>query len=89
MEGSYFGDVDILVERARGESAIAETDAEVWKIGKQVFLKLLDEYDDVKILIIENAMLKVLSIIILVYDRRSIGKPPLKQFRIKTFFYFS
>ena len=64
VEGSYFGDVDILVHRARGESAIAETNAEVWKIGKQVFLKLLDEYDDVKMRIIDNAMLKVLSIII-------------------------
>lgn len=25
VEGSYFGEVDILVSRARGESAIAET----------------------------------------------------------------
>ena len=60
MEGSYFGEVDILVSRARGESAIAEMASEVWKIEKDTFLKLLNEFEDVKMEVLEHAIKKVI-----------------------------
>lgn len=59
VEGSYFGEVDILVSRARGESAIAEMNSEVWKINKDSFLKLLSEFEDIKMEILDYAIKKV------------------------------
>ncbi|CAD8047776.1 unnamed protein product [Paramecium primaurelia] len=58
VEGSYFGEVDILVSRARGESAIAESQAEVWKISKEAFLRILNDYEDVKMEILDYAVKK-------------------------------
>lgn len=58
MEGSYFGEVDILVSRARGESAIAETQAEVWKIAKEHFMRILNDYEDVKMEVLDHAISK-------------------------------
>ncbi len=58
MEGSYFGEVDILVSRARGESAISESSSEVWKIDKDTFLKLLNEFEDVKMEVLDHAIKK-------------------------------
>ena len=58
MEGSYFGEVDILVSRARGESAIAEMDSEVWKVDKDTFLRLLNEFEDVKMEVLDYAIKK-------------------------------
>lgn len=59
VEGSYFGEVDIIISRARGETAIAESVSEVWKVGKVTFLKLLNEFEDVKMEMMDYAILKV------------------------------
>lgn len=58
VEGSYFGEVDIMVSRARGESAIAETQAEVWKISKDHLMRILNDFEDVKMEMLEYAIKK-------------------------------
>jgi CRP-like cAMP-binding protein len=67
VEGSYFGEVDILVSRARGESAIAESAAEVWKVEKDIFLRLLNEFEDVKMEVLDHTIKKVFIEIFILY----------------------
>ena len=48
VEGSLFGEVDILLKRNRISTVIAEEKCELWKINKKEFLSLLNEFPDIK-----------------------------------------
>lgn len=48
VEGSYFGEVDIILHRERLEAAFAAVKCEIWKITKQDFFEILDEFDSVR-----------------------------------------
>jgi len=42
VEGSFFGEVDMILKRDRKQSAYAETKCEVWRIEKEEFYELMD-----------------------------------------------
>jgi CRP-like cAMP-binding protein len=69
--------VDILVSRARGESAIAESNSEVWKVDKDTFLRLLTEFEDVKMEVLDYAIKKVDNAFV-PYSRNVTAKALLK-----------
>jgi len=48
MEGGYFGEADIIYKRQRHETALAESDAEIWKLDKKPFLKALKSFKEIK-----------------------------------------
>jgi len=48
VEGSLFGEVDIIMKRSRTVSMRAETDVELWKVNKKEFLDLLNEFPEIK-----------------------------------------
>ena len=61
VEGSFFGEADILMKRSRVATTRAETDCEIWKVNKDDFIKLLHEFPDVKDEIIELIRVKELN----------------------------
>ena len=46
IEGSIFGETDVMKNRARVESYTAVTDCYILKLPKAVFGELLEEFDD-------------------------------------------
>ena len=48
LEGGYFGEADIIYKRQRSDTAFAETDTEIWKLDKKVFLKVLKSFKEIK-----------------------------------------
>lgn len=48
LEGSYFGEVDIILGQERLENCYAETELHLLKIEKKEFLKLLLDYESVR-----------------------------------------
>lgn len=48
MEGSYFGETDIIMKRGRTESAYAETDVELWKLDRKDFIEALKAFKDIR-----------------------------------------
>lgn len=45
IEGSYFGLSDIVFKRPRQFGAVAGVKSEIWKIQRDDFIPLLDEFD--------------------------------------------
>ena len=58
VEGSFFGEVDMILKRDRRQSAYAETKCEAWRIEKEEFYELMDQYEDIKSEIIQQAIKK-------------------------------
>ena len=48
VAGSFFGEVDILLKRARVETAFAETFVEVCKLSKEDFIEILEDFKEIK-----------------------------------------
>lgn len=48
IEGSIFGEGDVLRNRPRRESYTAITDCRVLKLNKDIFNEIMDEFDDFK-----------------------------------------
>ena len=48
VEGSYFGERDIIYKRARASTAFAETKVTLWKLNRREFLAIMDEFPDIK-----------------------------------------
>lgn len=58
VEGSYFGEVDIIFKRDRAGNALAEDRSEIWTIEKGEFISLLDEFELIKKEVINSAVEK-------------------------------
>ncbi len=58
VEGSYFGEVDIIFSRERAESAFAQDTCEIWKIDRDDFMSLLDDFETIKREIVKIAVEK-------------------------------
>eukprot|EP01017_Pseudomicrothorax_dubius_P040983 TRINITY_DN6509_c0_g3_i1.p1 TRINITY_DN6509_c0_g3~~TRINITY_DN6509_c0_g3_i1.p1 ORF type:complete len:344 (-),score=107.75 TRINITY_DN6509_c0_g3_i1:104-1069(-) len=58
VEGSYFGEVDIIFKRARTSNAIAETEVELWKINKEEFLRIVEKYPEIYMEVVNLAYKK-------------------------------
>ena len=54
-EGTYFGEVDIILHQERLENCYAETELKLLRISKYNFLSLLDHFDEIKNEVIKNA----------------------------------
>ena len=48
VQGAYFGECDIIYKRARASTAYAESNVALWKLNKEEFLSILEEFVDVK-----------------------------------------
>ncbi len=46
IEGSIFGETDLLKNRARSDSYITATDCLLLKISKALFREIMDEFED-------------------------------------------
>lgn len=58
VQGSYFGECDILYKRARTSTAFAESKVTLWKLNKSEFLSILEEFPDVNKEIMASARIK-------------------------------
>jgi len=48
VEGSFFGEIDIFMKRNRTVSARAENQCELWKIDKEDFLDILNQFPPIR-----------------------------------------
>lgn len=49
IEGSIFGETDLMKNRLRTESYIAQTDCNLLKITKALFKEIMDEFEDFRV----------------------------------------
>lgn len=49
IEGSIFGETDLMKNRLRTESYIAQTDCNLLKINKALFKQIMDEFEDFRV----------------------------------------
>lgn len=48
IKGTYFGEVEILMKHERSENCFAEEELRLLKLEKSFFLRLLEEFEDIK-----------------------------------------
>ena len=58
VEGSYFGEVDVIFKRERAENAFSEDRCEIWKVFKDDFINLLDDFENIKEEVVNSAVEK-------------------------------
>jgi CRP/FNR family transcriptional regulator, cyclic AMP receptor protein len=59
-QGTYFGEMSIIDMRPRSAAAIANADSEIWEIGREDFIDLLQSDRDIAFHVLWN-LLKTLS----------------------------
>ena len=66
IEGSMFGETDVMKNRPRVESYTAVTECYILKLPKSVFIELLEEFDDfnqeISVIAKEREMLRMMKL---------------------------